>query len=351
VSGGIEAVGAGLEHRPLAADALRVPVLGFGTATFGGSPPFFEAWGRTDAAGARRMVDLCLDHGVTLFDTANSYSHGLAERHLGAALRGRRDRALVATKAGAPIGPGRGDGGTSRHHLLTACEDSLRRLDTDHIDIYYLHEFDATTPIEETLGALGELVTSGKVRSVACSNFSGWHLMKSLATAERLGLPRHAAHQVSYSLVNREYEWELMPLAADQDVPAVVWSPLAGGALAGKARRGEPLPTGSRIACQGMPAPASTVHAIVDVLTDIASEAGRTVAQVALNWLLGRPTVSCVLIGARDEQQLRENLGAVGWNLSAEQIARLDAVSAREPVYPYAHQRLYPELNPPLVRW
>lgn len=340
---------AGAERRALGGCAWDVPALALGTATFGGTTPFFRDWGDTDVPGARRMIDLCLDHGVNLFDTADSYSDGTAERFLGAALRGRRERALVATKAGFPVGPGPDDRGTSRRHLLDACEGSLRRLGTDYIDLYYVHVFDATTAVDETLGALDELLRSGKVRAVACSNFSGWQLMKSLAAADGAGLPRYAAHQVSYSLACRDYEWELMPLAADQNVPAVVWSPLAGGALTGKVRRGVPPPAGSRTARRSdTPYPAS-VHAIVDVLTDIAADTGRTIAQIALNWLLSRPTVSCVVIGARDERQLSENLGALGWHLSEEHLARLDEVSAREPAYPYAHQRLLPELNPPLV--
>ncbi|MBO0359977.1 aldo/keto reductase [Hymenobacter sp. BT186] len=338
-----------MEYRQLGASGLRVPVLSFGTATFGGGNEFFKAWGNTDVAEARRLLEICLEAGVNFFDTANVYSQGLAEEILGQALDGRRHEALLGTKATFPMGDGPNDFGSSRLHLLKACEDSLRRLKTDYIDVYYLHGFDANTPVQETLRALDDLVQSGKVRYIACSNFSGWHLMKSLSVSERYGWARYVGHQVYYSLINREYEWELMPLAQDQGVGAVVWSPLASGRLSGKVRRGQPIPDSSRLqqgGGQGPDVPDELQFAIVDVLDELAEETGKTVAQVALNWLLQRPTVTSLVFGARNEEQLRQNLGAVGWHLTPEQVARLDKVSATPPVYPYWHQRNQPQLNP-----
>jgi len=340
-----------MEVRQLGKSGLRVPVLSFGTATFGGGSEFYRAWGSTDVAEAKRLVDICLEAGVSCFDTANSYSTGMAEEILGAAIAGRRNDLILATKATFPMGPGPNEAGSSRHFLRRACEDSLRRLRTDHIDVYYMHGFDENTPIEETLKALEALVTSGKVTYVACSNFSGWQLMKSLAISDRYGWARYVAHQAYYSLVSREYEWELMPLAIDQGVGTVVWSPLAGGALSGKVRRGEPLPEGSRVSQLGLERAGDLerLYDIVAALEEIARDADRTVPQVALNWVLSRPTVSSVVIGARTEAQLRENLSAVGWRLDAAHVAKLDAVSNRRPIYPYWHQRLNPRLVTPPV--
>lgn len=338
-----------MEYRQLGASGLRVPVLSFGTATFGGGNEFFKAWGSTDVTEARRLLEICLEAGINFFDTANVYSQGMAEEILGEALEGRRHEALLGTKATFPMGDGPNDFGSSRLHLLKACEDSLRRLKTDYIDVYYLHGFDANTPVQETLRALDDLVQSGKVRYIACSNFSGWHLMKSLSVSERYGWARYIGHQVYYSLINREYEWELMPLAQDQGVGAVVWSPLASGRLSGKVRRGQPIPDSSRLqqgGGQGPDVPDELQFAIVDVLDELAEETGKTVAQISLNWLLQRPTVTSLVFGARNEEQLRQNLGAVGWNLTPEQVARLDKVSATPPVYPYWHQRTQPQLNP-----
>jgi aryl-alcohol dehydrogenase-like predicted oxidoreductase len=336
-----------MEFRQLGRAGLRVPVLGFGTATFGGGSEFYRAWGSTDVAEAKRMVDICLDAGVSFFDTANSYSTGRAEEILGAALDGRRNDVLLATKATFPMADGPNEVGSSRHFLRRACEDSLRRLRTDHIDVYYMHGFDENTPVEETVKTLDELVASGKVGYVACSNFSGWHLMKSLAIADRFGWARYVAHQAYYSLVSREYEWELMPLALDQGVGTVVWSPVAGGALSGKVRRGQPLPEGTRVSQLGLERAGDLerLYAIVDTLDAIAGETGKTIPQVAINWVMNRPTVASVVIGARNEAQLRENLGAVGWKLDGAQIARLDAESDRRPIYPYWHQRLNPRLR------
>ena len=340
-----------MEFRQLGRSGLRVPILAFGTATFGGANDFYRAWGSTDVAEAKRLVDLCLDAGVSFFDTANSYSTGMAEEILGAAIAGRRQDIILASKATFPMGPGPNDAGSSRHFLRRACEDSLRRLRTDHIDVYYMHGFDENTPVEETLKALDALVTSGKVTYVACSNFSGWQLMKSLAISDRYGWAPYVAHQAYYSLVAREYEWELMPLAIDQGVGTVAWSPLAGGALAGKVRRGQPIPDGSRVSQLGLERAGDVerLFDIVAVLEEIAREMGKTVPQVALNWVLHRPTVASVVIGARSEIQLRENLAAADWRLDSAHVARLDAVSNCRPIYPYWHQRLNPRLVTPAV--
>jgi aryl-alcohol dehydrogenase-like predicted oxidoreductase len=338
-----------MEYRQLGGAGLKVPVLSFGTATFGGGSEFFKAWGAQDVSEASRLVDICLDAGVNMFDTADTYSRGLSEEILGEAIKGRRDKVLISTKAAFPMGDGPNDLGSSRHYLTRAVEDSLRRLKTDYIDIYTMHGFDAATPVEETLRTLDGFVESGKVRYLAASNFSGWHLMKSLAAADARGWTRYAAHQAYYSLVGRDYEWELMPLAVDQKVGTIVWSPLGWGRLTGKIRRGAPLPEVSRLhkaAAQGPQIEEETLYTIIDVLDEVAEETGKTVPQIALNWLLQRPTVANVIIGARDEEQLRQNLGAVGWNLTAEQVARLDRVSERAPAYPYWHQRQFASRNP-----
>jgi aryl-alcohol dehydrogenase-like predicted oxidoreductase len=333
-----------MEYRLLGGSGLKVSALSFGSATFGGSNEFFKGFGETEVEEARRLVDICFDAGVNLFDTAEGYSDGRSEEILALALAGRRDKALISTKSGFPTGPGPNDEGSSRYHLRRALEGSLRRLGTDYIDIYHLHCFDAMTPIEEVQYTLNQFVREGKVRYIACSNFSGWHLMKSLAIADRYGWTRFVAHQVYYSLIGREYEWELMPLALDQKVGALVWSPLGWGRLTGKIRRGQPLPDVSRlhtIAGAGPQMPEEYFFTVVDALDKVAAETGRTVPQIALNWLLLRPTVSSVIVGARNEEQLCQNLAAVGWNLTADQVAALDKASDREPVYPYWHQRKF----------
>jgi len=340
-----------MEYRQLGGSGLKIPVLTFGTATFGGGDEFFKTWGSTQTEEATRLVNLCVDAGVNLFDCADVYSDGLAEEILGKAVKGRRDKVLISTKATFPMGSGANDMGSSRFHLVRACEASLRRLHTDYIDIYHMHGFDGNTPVEETLRTLDDLVQSGKVRYIACSNFSGWHLMKSLAISEKYGWNRYVAHQVYYSLASREYEWELMPLGLDQKVGALVWSPLAAGLLTGKYKRNQPRPKEGRATQGGSPVPWSVIseellYNVIDVLEDITKETGKSVAQVSLNWLLQRPTVSSLVIGARNEDQLRQNLAAADWNLSVEHIRRLDAVSEVETIYPYWHQRQKPRLNP-----
>ena len=319
-----------------------MPVLSFGTGTFGGGNEFFQAWGSTDVDEARRLVDICLEAGVNMFDTADGYSNGMSEEILGKAVANRRDQVILATKAFYPTSPGQNDVGTSRYHLIKACEASLRRLGTDHIDLYQLHGFDALSPADETLSALEELVRSGKVIYIGCSNYSGWHLMKSLSTSERYGWSRFIAHQAYYSLIGRDYEWELMPLALEEGVGTIVWSPLGWGRLTGKIRRNQPLPETSRLpktAAAGPPVSDEYLFKVVDALDAVASETGKSVPQIALNWLIQRPSVSSVIIGARTEEQLRQNLGAVGWNLTPEQVQKLDEASAITPPYPYWHQR------------
>jgi aryl-alcohol dehydrogenase-like predicted oxidoreductase len=341
-----------VEYRQLGGSGLKVPELSFGAATFGGGNEFFRAWGGTDVQEARRLIDICLEAGVNLFDTADVYSDGLSEEILGKAISGRRDQVLISTKATFPMGAGPNDLGSSRYHLTRAIEASLGRLNTDYIDIYTLHGFDAVTPVEEALRTLDDLVRAGKVRYIACSNFSGWHLMKSLAVSEKYGWSRYVAHQAYYSLIGREYEWELMPLALNQNVGTIVWSPLGWGRLTGKIRRNQPLPATSRLhetAAQGPPVAEDFLYKVVDALDEVAEETGKTVAQVALNWLLQRPTVASVIVGARDELQLRQNLAATGWSLTQEQVAKLDAVSDTIPIYPYWHQRQFATRNPPPI--
>ncbi len=340
-----------MEHRQLGRSGFKVPVLSLGTGTFGGNNEFFKSWGDTDAKGATRLIDICLEAGLNFFDSADIYSNGLAEEVLGAAIKGRRDQVLISTKATFRIGEGPNDVGSSRFHIVKSCEAALKRLQTDHIDLYQMHGFDALTPPEETLGALDHLVKAGKVRYIGCSNYSGWHLMKSLATSERHRLHRYVAHQAYYSLIGRDYEWELMPLGLDQGIGAVVWSPLGWGRLTGKIRRGQPLPTTSRLNSaisteRGPQVPDEYLYTVVDALDAVAKETGKTVPQIALNWVLQRPTVANVIVGARDEKQLKENLGAIGWNLTAEQIAKLDAASATPKAYPYWHQAGFAERNP-----
>ena len=327
-----------METRLLGRSGFKVPVLGFGAGTFGGKGPLFSAWGNAGVEEARGMIDVALEAGVNLFDTADVYSDGASEEILGAVLQGRRDQVILSTKTGLRLGEGPNDAGASRWRLLRAVDASLKRLRTDYIDLLQLHAFDALTPLEETLSTLDDLVRAGKVRYLGASNYAGWQLMKALSISDAHGWSRFVANQAYYSLAGRDYEWELMPLGLDQGVGAVVWSPLGWGRLTGKLRRGQPLPENSRLHETASVGPAiddERLFDIVDVLDAIAEETGRTVPQVAINWLLTRPTVSTVLIGARDQAQLKQNLGAVGWQLAPEQIARLDAASAVPAPYPY----------------
>ena len=338
-----------MDYRQLGHSGLKVSSLSFGAGTFGGKGDFFQAWGSTDVQGAKRIIDICLDAGVNLFDTADIYSNGASEEVLGEAMQGKRDQLLISSKATFRFGDGPNNVGSSRYHLIRSCEQSLKRLKPDRIDIYHMHGFDATTPIDETIEALDTLVKTGKVRYIACSNFSGWHLMKSLAISARYGWARYVAHQVYYSLIGREYEWELMPLGIEEKVGALVWSPLGWGRLTGKIRRGQPLPEVSRLhktAAMGPQVEDEYLYKVVDALDAIAKETGKSVTQIALNWLLQRPTISSLIIGARTEEQLKENLGAVGWNLSPEQIKTLDSASERPRIYPYWHQAQFTERTP-----
>jgi len=340
-----------MEYRQLGKSGLKVPELCFGAGTFGGGNQFFDAWGATgDIAEAKKIVDICMDAGINMFDTADIYSDGASETVLGKAIAHlNREDVLISTKATFRLGKGPNDVGSSRYHLIQSAERSLKRMGTDYIDIYHLHAFDATSPVEETLRALDDLVREGKVRYIACSNFSGWHLMKSLSVSERYGWSRYVGHQAYYSLVGRDFEWELMPLALDQGVGTLVWSPLGWGRLTGKIRRGSPIPAKSRLhetAAQGPQVPEKYLHKVVDAIDEVAKETGKSVPQIALNWLLRRPTVSTLIIGARNEEQLKQNLGAVGWELTKEQIAKLDAASEVPLTYPYWHQRQFEERNP-----
>jgi len=341
-----------MEYRQLGKSGLKVPELCFGTGTFGSSGEFFKAWGETTQEEANRMVTICMDAGLNFFDTADIYSNGGSETALGRALtQHKREHLLISTKATFRFGNGPNDVGSSRYHLIQSLEHSLKRLGTDYVDVYHLHGFDATTPVEETLNTLDKMVRDGKVRYIACSNFSGWHLMKSLSVSERYGWARYVGHQVYYSLVGRDYEWELMPLALDQGVGALVWSPLGWGRLTGKIRRGQPVPEGSRLKSKlvldsGPQIADEHLYRAVDALDEIAKESGKAVPQIALNWLLRRPTVSTLIIGARNEEQLQANLGAVGWKLTAEQIANLDAATEMPKTYPYWHQAQFEERNP-----
>ncbi len=340
-----------MEYRQLGGSGLKVPVLCLGTGTFGGGGEFFKAWGQTDVAEATRLVDVCLEGGLTMFDTADVYSQGAAEEILGAAIKGRRDQVIISTKGSFRFGSSPNDIGSSRHHITRAVEGSLKRLQTDYIDLYQLHGFDAIAPQEEVLSTFDQLVRAGKIGYIGVSNFSGWHLMKALATSDRYGWPRYCAHQAYYSMIGRDYEWELMPLGIDQKVGAVVWSPLGWGRLTGKVRRGQSLPEvtrlhSKRVIDSGPPVDMDYVYKVVDAIDEVANETGKTVAQISLNWLLQRPTVSTLIIGARTEEQLKQNLGAVGWNLTKEQVAKLDEASKITFAYPYWHQQGFKDRNP-----
>ncbi|MEO7335686.1 MAG: aldo/keto reductase [Caldimonas sp.] len=340
-----------MEYRNLGGSGMKVPALTFGTATFGGGNEFFRKWGATDVKEASSLVDAALDMGCNTFDTADAYSNGLSEQILGKAIEGRRDKVVLATKTGMAMGDGPNDIGTSRDRIIRACEASLKRLGTDCIDLYQLHAFDALTPIEEMLHALSDLTRAGKIRYFGVSNYSGWHLMKMLALAEKHSLPRPVTHQVYYTLTDRDFEWELMPLGLDQNVGTLVWSPLAGAKLSGKVGRNKAPPAGSRSATDASwDVPDERLFAVTDVLEAVAGETGHSIPRIALAWLLGRPTVSSVVIGARTVEQLQDNLAATEVELTREQIARLDAASSARPAYPYWHQRRsFLARNPPPV--
>jgi aryl-alcohol dehydrogenase-like predicted oxidoreductase len=344
-----------MDYRFLGASGFKVSALGFGAGTFGGKGALFNAWGETDAKEARRLIDVCLEAGLSFFDTADVYSSGASESILGSAIAGRRDQVVLSTKLTLRSGQGPNEVGASRHHLIKGIDDSLRRLNTDYIDLLQLHHFDSMTPVESVASTLDDLVRSGKVRYIGASNFSGWQLMKSLAAADRYGYARFVANQTYYSLIGRDYEWELMPLGVDQGIGAVVWSPLGWGRLTGRIRRDRPEAPSRRLAETAQFAPPvdnERLYRVVDVLERIAQETGKSVPQIAINWLLQRPTVSTVLIGARTEEQLRDNLGAIGWNLTPEQVDALDAASAVTPPYPYYPywNGQFTERTPPPVR-
>jgi aryl-alcohol dehydrogenase-like predicted oxidoreductase len=329
-----------VEYRTLGASGLKISVLTMGTMTFGGTGGFASV-GSTGVEDARRQVDLCLEAGVNLIDTADVYSDGLSEEIVGQVLRGRRDEVLVATKVRMAMGPGPNDAGLSRHHILSGCEASLRRLGTDHIDLYQVHEWDGVTPLEETLEALDLLVQAGKVRYVGASNYAGWQLMKALGTAERTGLPRFVSEQIYYSLQARDAEYELIPAAVDQGLGVLVWSPLSGGLMSGKYRRGQQPPAGSRQLTDWNEPPVydqEKLYDTVEVLAAVGAEHGVSAAQVALSYLLGRPAVTSLIVGARTTEQLTDNLAAADLVLSAEERDQLDQVSALPLIYPYWHQ-------------
>lgn len=327
-----------MEYRNLGKSGLKVPVLSLGTGTFGGTNEFFKRWGETDAKEATRLVDISLERGMNFFDTANVYSLGASEEILGAAIKGRRDKVIVSTKASFSMGEQPNDKGSSRYHLIKAAEDSLKRLGTDYIDLFFMHGYDNETPVEETLRTLDYLVTSGKVRYIGASNFTAWQLMKSLAIAERNNLEKYVIYQGYYSLIGRDYEQELMPMLQDQGLGLMAWSPLGWGRLTGKIRRDNPLPEG-RVKSGGLagapPVADEYLYHVIDVLDQVAAETGKKVSQIAINWLLNNTTVSNVVIGARNEKQLIENLDVTGWQLAPEHLAKLDAVSEQLPIYPH----------------
>jgi aryl-alcohol dehydrogenase-like predicted oxidoreductase len=329
-----------MDYRQLGHSGLRVSALTLGTMTFGGRGNFAKV-GDTDVDTATRQVDMCLDAGVNLIDTADVYSGGLSEEIVGKTLKGRRDRVLLATKARMKMGDGPNDAGLSRHHIIRACEASLRRMGTDYIDLYQVHEWDGQTPLEETLDALNHLVDSGKVRYIGCSNYCGWQLMKALGISERRGFQRFVSQQIHYTLQARDAEYELVPAGLDQGVGILVWSPLAGGLLSGKYRRDQDMPEGSRHLTDWNEPPIrdeDKLYDTVDVIVEIAEARGVSPAQVSLAWLLGRPGVASIIVGARTEEQLADNLGAVDLGLDDDERARLDEVSAPPLLYPFWHQ-------------
>src|SRR5450755_33263 len=331
-----------MDYRQLGRSGLRVSQLTLGTMTFGGRGKFRDV-GETDLDGARRQIDMALDAGVNMIDPADVYSDGASEEIIGEALRGCRDRVLLATKGRFPMGSGPNDAGLSRHHLIHACEASLRRLKTDYVDLYQVHEWDGQTPLEETLGALDSLQRSGKVRYVGCSNFAGWQVMKALGIAKRAGLPEFVSQQVYLSLQERSAEYEIVPSAIDQGLGLFIWSPLAGGLLSGKYRRGEPQPPGSRHTSEWSEPPIydeDKLYDTIETLVEIAQPRGVSPAQVALAWLLARPGITSVIVGSRTDEQLADNLAAATLELTAQERARLEAVSRPPLIYPFWHQSM-----------
>lgn len=327
-----------MEYRKLGNSGLTVPVLSLGTGTFGGTNEFFQRWGQTDVKEASKLIDICLERGINFFDTADVYSQGASEEILGKAIKGRREKAIISTKGGFSMGEGFNDSGSSRLHILKAFGDSLKRLGTDYIDLYFIHGFDQNTPVEETLRTLDQLVKSGKVRYIGCSNFAAWQLMKSLSSSERHNLEKYVIYQGYYSLIGRDYEQELMPLLRDQNIALMIWSALGWGRLTGKIRRNHPIAEG-RIKAGGAvgapPVKDEFLYQVMDTLEKISNESGKTISQIAINWLLNKDTVSNIIIGARNEQQLIENIEAVDWTLTIEQIEELNAVTNQTPIYPH----------------
>ncbi|WP_318345566.1 aldo/keto reductase [Flagellimonas baculiformis] len=327
-----------MEYRNLGNSGLKVPVLSFGTGTFGGTNEFFQRWGQTDAEEATRLIDICFDRGINFFDTANVYSLGDSEIVLGKALKGKRHKSIISTKATFQMGEQPNEKGSSRYHLMSALEDSLKRLDTDYIDLYLMHGFDKNTPIEETLRSLDDMVKSGKVRYVGCSNFAAWQLMKSLSISEKNHWEKYVIYQGYYSLIGRDYEQELMPLLEDQNMGLMVWSPLGWGRLTGKIKRGKE-PKSGRIRSGGAvgspPVDDEFLYDVVETLERIGKEMDKTIPQVAINWLLQNKTVSNIVIGARNEKQLISNMDSVGWNLSEGLLNELNAISEKMPIYPH----------------
>ncbi|MGV3508022.1 MAG: aldo/keto reductase [Sphingobacteriaceae bacterium] len=327
-----------MKYKNLGNSGLKVPVLSYGTATFGGTNEFFGKWGKTDVKEASRLIDICLERGVNFFDSANVYSQGDSEAILGEALKGRRQEAIISTKATFQIGEGINDKGSSRFHLTRALEDSLKRLQTDYVDLYLMHGFDKETPVEETLRTLTNMIESGKVRYIGCSNFAAWQLMKSLSISEKLNLEQYIVYQGYYSLIGRDYEQELMPLLEDQNMGLMVWSPLGWGRLTGKIKRNKPMEDG-RIKSGGdtgaPPVNDELIFNVVDVLEQIAEENNKSIPQVAINWLLQNPTVSNVVIGARNEKQLIDNLEAADWTLSRKDVEELNQISKQPLIYPH----------------
>ena len=329
-----------VEYRILGRSGLKVSAITMGTFTFGGVGPFARV-GNTNVAEARKLVDFAIDHGVNLFDTANMYSSGVAEEIVGEVMEGRRDNVLITSKARMRVGTGPNDEGTSRWHLIRECEKSLKRLRTDHIDIYYMHEWDGTTPVEEKMAALDMLVQQGKIRYIGCSNYSGWHVMKSLMVADRDRRERFVTQQIHYTIEAREAEYELLPISVDQGLGVLVWSPLAAGLLTGKHRRGEPTPEGSRQFAGWTEPPIrdeERLWDIIDVLVNVGDARGVSAAQVALAWLLTRPAVSSLVVGGRNEAQFKDNFTAVDLKLTEAELTQLNEVSRPPLIYPYWHQ-------------